>query len=97
MYGRERPVTSTFCEKRKLPEGLRGSSRLCLLGFPEGDGGSGGVAENTHLTVAGNLAGIDDDLGAEGFGLGGGGFDVVDADVGQPLLVMPRCCVGLGC
>lgn len=36
------------------------------------------------MAVARNLADIDDDLGAEGFGFGGGGFDVVDADVGQP-------------
>jgi hypothetical protein len=42
------------------------------------------VAEDAHLAMARDFADIDDDPGAEGFGFGGGGFDVVDADVGQP-------------
>ena len=54
------------------------------MGFPEGDGGAGWIAEDAHLAVAHDVADIDDDLGAEGFGFGGGGLDVVDADVGQP-------------
>src|ERR1700733_7671067 len=84
MCGRGRPVTSTSCEKQKSPGMLRDSWRLCLFGLPEGDGGSGWITENAHVAVAGDFADIDDDLGTEGFCFGGGGFDVVDSDIGEP-------------
>jgi hypothetical protein len=60
--------------------------------LPESDGGSGGIAENAHVAVTHDLPDIDDDLCAEGFRLGGGGIDVVDANVGQP----HRGCAGHG-
>src|ERR1700733_12210628 len=84
MRGRGRPVTSTSCERLKLPGTLRGSLWLYFFCFPESDCGSGWIAENAHLAVAHDLADINDDFRSEGFCLGGGGFYVVDADVGEP-------------
>ncbi len=43
-----------------------------------------GSLSDAHVAVSHDFLHVDDDLGAEGFRFGGGGFDVVDTDVGQP-------------
>jgi hypothetical protein len=52
-----------------------------LFSLPEGDGGAGWVAEDTHVAVAHDFADFDDNLCADGFGFGGG-VDFVADDVG---------------
>jgi hypothetical protein len=60
------------------------SRRLRGCGLPEGDGGAGGVGEDGHPAVAGDLLRAADDGGSEAGGLGGGCVDVVDTNVGEP-------------
>src|SRR5437762_6059626 len=55
-----------------------------LHGLPEAEVGSGGVGDDAEPAHFGDFLGFDDDVGAEGFGFGGSGFDVVDEDVGEP-------------
>ena len=57
---------------------------LDFFRLPEGDGGAAWIPEDTHMAVARDLADVDDDFGAKGFCFDGRGFDVIDADVGQP-------------
>src|SRR5512139_2594952 len=56
-----------------------------LLRFPQGEGGAGGVGDDAHPAVFADLRDLLANGRAERAGLLGGGSDVVDRDVGEPV------------
>ena len=57
---------------------------LLLHGLPEAKVSAGGIGDDAEPAHLRNFGFVSHDLGAEAFGLSGGGGDVVDEDVGEP-------------
>src|SRR6266851_1793428 len=80
------PWNATFAAMRLRRRWVPGFvvRRLFGFGLPEAEGGSGGVEDDAEVAGVGDLGDVLHDLGAEGFGFGGGDLEVVDLDVGEP-------------